>query len=143
MGVEAVSAGGPRAVGRSGRRRANVAGGRDRRHYVKVSAGEEARLVELASARGITVARLLVESALAGGAESAGAAAAVAAELAVLSRAVGRVGVNVNQIARVTNATGEVQDATTAALRAVEVVAARLGAVLAGLAGPGRRRVAG
>jgi hypothetical protein len=67
----------------------------------------------------------------------------VAAELAVLSRAVGRVGVNVNQIARVTNATGEVHATTTAALRAVEAVAARLDAVLAGLDGPGRRRVAG
>jgi hypothetical protein len=100
---------------------------------VKVSAAEEERLAELAAARGITIARLLVESALSGGADSAGTRAAVAAELAVLSRAMGRVGVNVNQIARATNATGEVQDATTAALRAVAVVATRLEATLAGL----------
>jgi sugar phosphate isomerase/epimerase len=130
--------------GRSGRRRANVAGGRDRRHYVKVSEQEEERLRELAAARGITVARLLVESALAGGAESAGARAAVAAELAVAVRALGRVGVNVNQIARVTNATGEVQDGTVAALRAVETAAARVQAVLSEAGSPGgRRRVAG
>jgi hypothetical protein len=128
----AVSAVGDERIVR-GRRRANVAGGRSRRHYVKVSAAEEARLAELAAARGITVARLLVESALSGGADSAGTRAAVAAELAVLSRAMGRVGVNVNQIARATNATGEVQDATTAALRAVAVVATRLEATLAGL----------
>lgn len=133
----------PAGPGRSGRRRANVAGGRGRRHYVKVSEAEEARLMELAATRGITVARLLVESALAGGAESAGARAAVAAELAVAVRALGRVGVNVNQIARVTNATGEVQDGTAAALAAVEVAAAQVQAVLSDTGSTRLQRVAG
>lgn len=99
--------------------------------------------MELAAARGITVARLLVESALAGGAESAGARAAVAAELAVAVRALGRVGVNVNQIARVTNATGEVQDGTAAALAAVEVAAAQVQAVLSDTGSTRLQRVAG
>jgi type IV pilus biogenesis protein CpaD/CtpE len=112
-------------------------------HRVKVTAEQEQRLQGLAAGRGITVARLLVESALAGGAESAGARAAVAAELAVAVRALGRVGVNVNQIARVTNATGEIQDGTAAALRAVEVAAAGVQTVLADLDMAGPRRVAG
>jgi hypothetical protein len=110
---------------------------------VKVTVEQEERLQGLAAGRGITVARLLVESALAGGAESAGARAAVAAELAVAVRALGRVGVNVNQIARVTNATGEIQDGTAAALRAVEVAATGLREVVAGMDSPGPRRVAG
>jgi hypothetical protein len=110
---------------------------------VKVTVEQEERLQVLAAARGITVARLLVESALAGGADSAGARAAVAAELAVLSRGLGRVGVNVNQIARVTNATGEIQEGTAAALRAVEIAAARVQTVLAEVDSPARWRVVG
>jgi hypothetical protein len=108
-------------------------------HRVKVTAEQETRLAELAAARGITVARLLGESALSGGAASAVERAAVVAELSVLGSALGRVGVNINQIARVTNATGEVQPATEATLAAVREVAARLGAVLAALDTTGHR----
>jgi hypothetical protein len=111
-------------------------------HRVKVTGEQETRLVELAAARGITVARLLVESALAGGAQSAADRAVVAAELSVLGTALGRVGVNVNQIARATNATHEVQPATEATLAAVREVAGRLAVVLEDL-GAGRTRAAG
>lgn len=47
----------------AGRRRENVPGGRHKRHVVKVSPLEGDWLESLASERGITVARLLVESA--------------------------------------------------------------------------------
>ena len=124
----------------AGRRQVRATGRvRPHAHRVKVTAEQETRLAELAAARGITVARLLVESALSGGAQSAVERAAVVAELSVLGSALGRVGVNVNQIARVTNATGEVQPATEATLAAVQEVAARLGAVLDALDTTGRR----
>jgi hypothetical protein len=93
---------------------------------VKVTAAQEARLVELAAARGFTVARLLVEATLAGGAPAAARNAALVDELLAIGRLLGRVGVNVNQIARVTNATGEQQPATEVALDAVVRVCARL-----------------
>jgi hypothetical protein len=110
---------------------------------VKVTAEQEAALCVLAAGRGITVARLLVESALAGGAESAGVRAAAVAELAVLARGLGRVGTNVNQIAKATNATGETQAGTADALAAVQHVMARLAAVLEELdTSRGPRRVA-
>jgi mobilization protein MobC len=124
----------PKPAPTSGRRQVRAVGRvRAHAHRVKVTAEQEARLVELAGVRGITVARLLVESALAGGADSAAERAGVVAELSVLGAALGRVGVNVNQIARVTNATGEAQPATEATLGAVRVVAARLAVVLDGL----------
>jgi hypothetical protein len=112
-------------------------------HRVKVTVEQEARLVELAAARGITVARLLVESALSGGPESAAARAGTVVELVALSRAVGRVGVNVNQLARAANATGEVQDATVDTLAVVREVVERLAVVLDGMDPASAGRVAG
>jgi hypothetical protein len=93
---------------------------------VKVTAEQEARLVELAAARGFTVARLLVEATLAGGAGNSARDAMVVEELLAVGRLLGRVGVNVNQIARATNATAEVQPGTSAALEALTRVCARL-----------------
>lgn len=114
------------------RRRTRLAGGRERRFYVKASDAEAARLEELAAGAGLSVPRLLVESTLVGGRASVGERAAVLAELVALSRAVGRVGVNVNQIARAKNS-GESPVGTADALAAVREVAARLSAVLAEL----------
>jgi hypothetical protein len=111
---------------------------------VKVTAAEQERLVELAAAAGVSVPRLLVESALAGGPDSAAARSATSAELVALGRALGRVGVNVNQIARATNATGEVQGATVDTLAVVREVAERLAVVLDGIdASRAARRAAG
>ena len=79
------------------------------RHVVKVTAEQEARLVARASEAGWTVSRLLVESALAGGADAATARAELAGEMFRVVRMLGKIGVNINQLARATNATGEVQ----------------------------------
>ncbi|MGI3781669.1 MAG: plasmid mobilization protein, partial [Janthinobacterium lividum] len=81
-------------------------------HKVKVSAEQEARLVERADARGITVARLLAESALAGGADAAAATSQLGGELFRISRLLGRVSLNINQLAKVANATGSVPPET-------------------------------
>src|SRR3954468_10626534 len=61
-------------------------------HKVRVSEDQEARLVERASARGITVSRLLVESALAGGADAAAARAHLAGEMFRVVRVLGQIG---------------------------------------------------
>jgi hypothetical protein len=95
-------------------------------HRVKVTPEQEARLVELAAARGFTVARLFVEATLAGGAVHAARDAAIVDEVLAVSRLLGRVGVNINQIARVTNATGEYQPGTDVAMAAMTRVAERI-----------------
>lgn len=121
MTVEQVSP--KRQVRRAGTRRQIV-------HKVKVSADQEARLAAKAAERGVTVSRLLVESALAGGADAASAKAALAADLFSIMRVLGKIGVNINQLARVTNATLEVQPATVHALDAMARVSDRLNRML-------------
>lgn len=100
------------------------------RHVVKVHPDTEERLLLRAAPRGITVSRLLVESALAGGADAADRKAELAGELFRLSRLVGKIGVNVNQIARATNATLEEQPETFAAMAATTAVCERIAALL-------------
>jgi len=95
-------------------------------HKVKVTPEQEQRLAARAEERGITVSRLLVESALAGGSEAAKTKAVLAGELFGISRLLGRLGVNVNQIARATNATRRVQPETAAALEATVRVCHRI-----------------
>lgn len=121
---------------RKGRRQDRRPGSpRPHTHKVKVTAEQEARLVARAEERGITVARLLVESALAGGADAAKLKSEMWGELFRNTRLLGKVGVNINQIAKVTNATGETQPETAAAMDAVSRVVARMEALLEDLEG--------
>lgn len=117
------------------RRRANAAGGRRLRHEVKVTETEEAQLKAKAAEQGVTVPRLLVEAALAGGGETATQRRELAAELFATYRLLAAMSNNVNQIARATNATGETQPDTAAALDAVRRTAQRVDAVLEGMVG--------
>jgi hypothetical protein len=96
------------------------------RHVVKVHPETERRLVLRATERRITVARLLVESALAGGAEAAKSKAELAGDVFQVTRFLGKVGVNINQIAKATNATLETQPETVAAMQAVQRVCDRI-----------------
>ncbi|MBU2698805.1 plasmid mobilization relaxosome protein MobC [Pimelobacter sp. 30-1] len=101
------------------------------RHVVKVHEEDERRLVLRAAERGnITVARLLLESALAGGHEAAKSKAELAGDLFQMMRFLGKVGVNINQIAKATNATLETQPETVAAMQAVQRVCDRIEALL-------------
>lgn len=121
------SAGGPtrrRALHR--RRRANAPGGRQHRHEVKVSPEEEARLLQIAEMQRVSVPRLLVESALAQSGETPTERRNAMAELFGVHRLLAGVANNVNQIARATNATGEWQAETAAALDAVRRTAGRI-----------------
>jgi hypothetical protein len=69
---------------------------------------------------------LLVESALAGGADAAARKAELAGELFRVTRFLGRVGVNINQIARAANAGAELKADASAALRAISDVTRRI-----------------
>ncbi|MGW6132370.1 MobC family plasmid mobilization relaxosome protein [Cellulomonas sp. NPDC055163] len=116
------------------RRQANVAGGRPKAYKVTVSDEENDRLVALAGEAGTTVPRLLVESALAD--RSAGSVSErrnAAAELFRVYRLLAAVSNNVNQIARATNATGEVHEELVATLAAVRRTAERVDGVIEGL----------
>ena len=95
-------------------------------HKVKVTEDQEYRLVVKAAERDITVSRLLVESALAGGSEAAKTRAELIGELFRITRLLGKVSVNINQIARATNATLEKQPDTGPAIVALGGVCDRL-----------------
>ena len=117
-------------------RRANVEGGRQHFHKVKVSAEEEGILARLAAAQHVTIPRLLVESAIAS--EHAGETPTerrnAIAELFALHRLLAAVSYNVNQIARATNATGEVQEDMRWTLAKVRETAVRIDKAIDGLA---------
>ena len=112
------------------RRRTRVMGGRKTRHEVKVTPEEEGRLLQLALRYRVSIPKLLVDSALAGGASHAAANASVREELLAqlfsAHRLLAGIANNVNQIARATNATGEVQAATAETLAKVREVAHRI-----------------
>ncbi|GAA4108525.1 plasmid mobilization relaxosome protein MobC [Enteractinococcus coprophilus] len=103
--------------GRLGRRRENSVLPRSGRYVVKVNAEEQAALLRLAAHQNVSVQRVLVESALR---PDTSVSRADIQELITalfgLSRQISAVGVNLNQIAKVANATGEVPEDLMAAL---------------------------
>ena len=109
-GGEAPSPTGPKSrESKSRKRRANAAGGRHYAHQVKVTPEEEAVLLQLAAKQGVSVPRLLVESALAVEDRTTATDRREAiAELFRIHRVLGGAANNMNQLAKVANATGEV-----------------------------------
>lgn len=111
-------------------RRRRVMGGRRHRHVVRVTPEEEAQLLGLALRRRVSVPKLLVESALAGSSEAAAANATTRTvlftELFGVHRLLASIANNVNQIARVANATGGVPPEASEVLAAVRRVADRI-----------------
>lgn len=114
------------------KRRRRVEGGRQHRHVVRVTPEEEGQLLALALRYRVSVPKLLVDSALAGGAAAAAANASVRheviAQMFAMHRLLADIANNVNQMARATNATGEVQDAMVVTLAKVREVADRIDA---------------
>lgn len=109
------------------RRRANVEGGRRGRYDVKVSAEEAGVLARLAAEQKVSVPRLLVECALSSErSETPTQRREALAELFALHRLLAAISNNVNQMARATNATGEVQQDLQATLAAVRRIAERI-----------------
>jgi len=118
------------------RRRANVEGGRPHRHEVKVSPEEEGILLRLAAEQRVTVPRLLVESTLTARSETPSERRNAMAELFALHRLLASISNNVNQMAKATNATGEVQEELSATLSAVRRTALRIDDAIDGLSLP-------
>ena len=117
----------PQSRRRDRRRRENVEGGRQTRHEVRVSPEEEGILLRLALAQQVTIPRLLVESALASEmVETTTERKQAMAELFAMHRLLAGIANNVNQIAKATNATREVQPATVQTLAKVREVADRI-----------------
>lgn len=109
------------------RRRGNVEGGRRAQHQVKVSAEEEAALLLMASKQGVSIPRLLVESALSSDAgETRSQRMDALRELFALHRLLGTIANNVNQIAKATNATNEEQPDLFHTLGSVRRACARI-----------------
>lgn len=108
----------PRALSR--RRRENAEAPRTKRHSVYVTPEEAGRLARLAEERHMTVPRLLAEAALA---SETGQTETERRELLTLlfhlHRALGAIGNNVNQLAKVANATGELGEELRDTLEAV------------------------
>lgn len=80
-------------------RRENVPGGRAGRHVVKVTPEEESELLRRAQEARITVARLMVESALSDSGETATDRRDLAAELFSAFRLLSAISININQMA--------------------------------------------
>lgn len=109
------------------RRRANVPGGRQHRHEVKVTPEEEGMLLRLAEVQHVTIPRLLVESALAAErGETVTERKQILTELFALHRFLAAISNNVNQMARATNATGVVHGDLRVTLAKVRETAERI-----------------
>ena len=117
------------------RRQANVAGGRSRSFKVKVSEAEAAQLADLAREAQVSVPRLLVEAGLAAGAggQTSSERRGAMVELFAVHRLLSGIAVNINQVAKATNATREAPESAgwLAALEAVRKVAFRIDEVIA------------
>ncbi|MFC3690504.1 MobC family plasmid mobilization relaxosome protein [Aquipuribacter hungaricus] len=95
---------------------------------------EEALLLQLALAQGVTVPRLLVEATLSSAVgETPTERRNAMVELFGIHRLLAAVSNNVNQIAKATNATGEVHEDLVQTLRAVRRTAERVDTAIDGL----------
>lgn len=101
-------------------RQSNVIGGRAHRHVVKLTDEQELAVQAAARVQGVTVARLLADSALK--APRASVSREDLTELFETTRLIGALGNNLNQIAKVANSTGELVPETAATLAAVRRV---------------------
>lgn len=124
----------PESTARRTARRRRVAGGRRHRHVVRVTPEEEGELARLAARYHVSVPKLLVDSALAGGAQAA-ATNASAREQALVElfgahRLLATIANNVNQLARVGNATKQVPAETDATLAAARRAAEKIDALV-------------
>jgi len=109
---------------------------------VRVTPEEEAQLLALALRYRVSVPKLLVDAALAGGSEAAAENASVryalVTELFGLHRLLANIANNVNQVAKVANATGAVPPETDAVLSSTRRAAARIDALVDELSEPRR-----
>lgn len=91
-------------------RRRRTEGRRPHRTVIKHSDEEWARVQSIARAQGVSVPRLYEQSLHAGDVVAAAKLSQVFAELLVIQRLMGNAATNINQVAKVANTTGEVED---------------------------------
>lgn len=116
--------------------RDDVPGGRTTKKTYRVSEMEEAVLKAKAAGYGISVARLVVESALSKDGDSHTDRQAMIQELAQIRTLLGRVSSNVNQIARHANSTGEFPADAGAAVDAMRRLMVRIDEAVKAVVGP-------
>lgn len=111
-------------------RRANADAPRDRRYTVKVHAGEDAQLRARAVVAGVTVPRLLFESAMNAHIETDTDRKQVVAEVFAIRRLMANVSNNVNQLAKYANSEGAFPAEAEAVLAEYRAMVPRLSAAL-------------
>jgi uncharacterized protein (DUF1778 family) len=109
---------------------------------LRLTDGEWDALAARAMAAKVSMQRFLVEAALAG-ARAVSAPQALISELAAIRRLLGRLGGNVNQIARVLNSAGYPDPGTAATLAEVRRLMLRLDVALGWLGVPAQRNAPG
>jgi hypothetical protein len=132
-GVVVVGAGERRLFGRQ--RRANAAVPRDRRYTVKVTAAEDAELQARAELSGVTVSRLLFESAMVADVVTDADRKAVVAEFFAIRRLMANAANNVNQVAKYANSEGVFPAEAEAVVAEYRAIVPRLSEALDKLAG--------
>ena len=116
--------------------RDDVRGGRTKKKTYRVSVAEEAALKVKAQRYGISVARLVVESALSKEGESHTDRQALILEMAQIRTLLSRVSSNINQIARHANTTGEFPSDAAASVAAMRKLMVRLDEAVRAVVGP-------
>ncbi|MEV8241957.1 plasmid mobilization relaxosome protein MobC [Microbacterium testaceum] len=117
------------------KRRENSDAPRDRRYVVKVNADEDAKLQARAVVAGVTVPRLLFESGMNAHVETSTERKQAIAELFAVSRTLGTVANNVNQLARFANTEGQFPAEAEAVASEYRQLSARIDETIRRLAG--------
>lgn len=116
-------------------RRANSDAPRDRRYVVKVNADEDAKLRARAVVAGVTVPRLMFESGINANVETSTDRKQAIAELFAVSRKLGTVANNVNQLAKFANTEGQFPVEATSVVEEYRQLTARIDETIRRLAG--------
>ncbi|WP_159613953.1 plasmid mobilization relaxosome protein MobC [Glutamicibacter sp. JC586] len=116
------------------KRQANIGGGRRVVRQLKLSVAQDTALRVHADELGVSVQRLLVESTLSAfQGETVTERRDLLTALFQLQRGLAAAGNNINQIARVANATGEIKDELHGSLEHLRATVARIDEVLESL----------
>ncbi|MFD1716057.1 plasmid mobilization relaxosome protein MobC [Amnibacterium flavum] len=116
-------------------RRANSDAPRDRRYVVKVNADEDAKLRARAVVAGVTVPRLMFESGMNANVETSTDRKQAIAELFAVSRLLGTVANNVNQLAKFANTEGQFPVEAASVVEEYRQLTARIDETIRRLAG--------
>ncbi|GAA3221145.1 plasmid mobilization protein [Actinocorallia longicatena] len=122
-----------------GRRRARRVGGRKHSYHVRLTDEENAIVCAKAEAAGVSVPWLLAETTL-DPRQGVAERKALIDELLALRRLVGRIGTNINQLARIANGTGKVPAEAFAAITAANAATKRISEAAAEIRNVSRRR---